>query len=127
LEVIVWEPTLGAASRSRGILEAEMHISSVQIENYKSYRSSTTLKLMPGINVITGQNNAGKTALLEALRMDIQNNPHRSLTPTQLPDTNPNNSSTTTVTISIDRGSSVPATDSGIPLCVTGSVIKRNR
>ncbi|MDI1478228.1 AAA family ATPase [Polyangium sp. y55x31] len=56
-----------------------MHIASIQITNYKSYRESSELKLTTGINIITGQNNAGKTALLEALSLSISDKPHRSL------------------------------------------------
>ncbi len=59
--------------------EAVVHIASIQITNYKSYRESSELKLTTGINIITGQNNAGKTALLEALSLNISDKPHRSV------------------------------------------------
>jgi len=56
-----------------------MHISHFQLFNYKSFRDSGALEFKPGINIIVGANNAGKTALLEALSLDFENNPHRSL------------------------------------------------
>lgn len=56
-----------------------MYISSFQVKNYKSFRESSTLKFTTGFNLIVGQNNAGKTALLEALTTDFSSKPYRSL------------------------------------------------
>jgi len=56
-----------------------MYISYFQLFNYKSFRDSGALEFKPGINIIVGANNAGKTALLEALSLNFENNPHRSL------------------------------------------------
>src|SRR5277367_790984 len=55
-----------------------MHISEFQCGNYKSLNSPEPIKLEESINIITGQNNAGKTALLEALALNFKGNPHRS-------------------------------------------------
>jgi energy-coupling factor transporter ATP-binding protein EcfA2 len=55
-----------------------LKITSVRVKNYKSYRDSGLLKLYTGFNLITGQNNAGKTALLEAISLTFENRPHRS-------------------------------------------------
>ncbi len=55
-----------------------MYIASFRIENYKSFRA-TDLNLTPGFNVIVGQNNVGKTALVEALTLAAGPKPHRSL------------------------------------------------
>jgi energy-coupling factor transporter ATP-binding protein EcfA2 len=55
-----------------------MRIQSVRVRNYKSFRESPVLDLAPGFNVIVGQNNVGKTALLEALSLTITEIPHRS-------------------------------------------------
>src|SRR2546427_80281 len=56
-----------------------MHISSFRVENYKSFRATEEIRTAPGFNVIVGQNNAGKTALMEALSLSGGNKPHRSL------------------------------------------------
>jgi len=56
-----------------------MHLSKFKISNYKSFQDSRLLKFTPGINIIVGQNNAGKTALLEALTLNFDNVPHRSI------------------------------------------------
>lgn len=56
-----------------------MYLSKVQVNNYKSHLCSAALELTPGFNLITGQNNAGKTALLEALSLTFGSKPHRSL------------------------------------------------
>ncbi|HET6385618.1 MAG TPA: AAA family ATPase [Armatimonadota bacterium] len=56
-----------------------MYISSIQIHNYKCFHEPERLELKPGVNVVTGQNNAGKSALLEALSLAFANSPHRSL------------------------------------------------
>ncbi|MFZ1009737.1 MAG: AAA family ATPase, partial [Candidatus Sulfotelmatobacter sp.] len=56
-----------------------MHISKLQVFNYKSYRDSTEIDLKPGFNIVTGQNSSGKTALLEVLTFRISLKPHRSI------------------------------------------------
>lgn len=55
-----------------------MHIKNLTVKNYKSFNSPTTLELTTGMNVITGQNSSGKTALLEALSTNFVGTPHRS-------------------------------------------------
>lgn len=57
-----------------------MRISRIRIENYKSFLDSGEIKFTPGFNAIVGQNNSGKTALIEALSLNLNNNPHKSLT-----------------------------------------------
>src|SRR5258708_2386108 len=56
-----------------------MYISKFQVLNFKSYRDSTEVEFKPGFNIVTGQNSAGKTALLEALTLRFAANPNRSL------------------------------------------------
>lgn len=55
-----------------------MYISKFRIHNYKSYIDSTDVNLESGINIITGQNNAGKTALLQVLSLHFDDKPHKS-------------------------------------------------
>jgi predicted ATPase len=55
-----------------------MHISEFRVKNYKSIWDSGQLTLSPGFNIIIGQNNAGKSALTEALGLRFENKPHRS-------------------------------------------------
>ncbi len=54
-----------------------MFISSFRLSNYKSYVDSQELTLSQGINLIVGQNNAGKSALLEGLSLTFENKPYR--------------------------------------------------
>ncbi|MEQ9237099.1 AAA family ATPase [Coleofasciculus sp. E2-BRE-01] len=56
-----------------------MYLAKFRLYNYKSFRDSGWLEFSPGINIIVGQNNSGKTALLEALTLNFENVPHRSL------------------------------------------------
>jgi predicted ATPase len=68
-----------------------MLIRTFRAKNYKSLRETPVLQFGAGINVIVGQNNSGKTALLESLSgRAIASNPHRSLAAlphaTDLPD-----------------------------------------
>jgi len=56
-----------------------MRIVEFSLENYKSYRKVGPLRLERGFNVVVGPNNAGKTALLEALTLQMAAHPHRSL------------------------------------------------
>ena len=57
-----------------------MKILKLQLENYKSFRSSGLLDFSSSFTVIVGKNNAGKSALLEAFRLTSNfHHPHRSL------------------------------------------------
>jgi hypothetical protein len=67
-----------------------MKIVRFSIQNYKCFRDETTLDLNPGFNIITGQNNAGKTALLEALSLKFEQHPHRSSLTVRTPVMHPN-------------------------------------
>ncbi|WP_413175163.1 AAA family ATPase [Anabaena azotica] len=72
-----------------------MYIKKLQVFNYKSYFDSGVMEFTPGINIIVGKNNAGKTSLLEVLTLDFENQPHRILDFEKYPDrslrTLPNN------------------------------------
>lgn len=56
-----------------------MFIEKIIIENYKSFFTPQEIALDAGINVVIGKNNAGKTALVEALSFKFDNKPHLSL------------------------------------------------
>ncbi len=56
-----------------------MYISKIRVKDYKSFRDSGDIEFKSGINIIVGQNNAGKTSLLEALEIKIVDIPHRSV------------------------------------------------
>ena len=70
-----------------------MHIAILQVNNYKSFSSSEEICFKPGFNVVVGQNNVGKTALVEALSLKFGNKPHRSLETAPTPLTPPEPSS----------------------------------
>lgn len=53
-----------------------MYISKFRVHNYKCFLDSQELVFNPGINVIVGPNDVGKTALLEALSLSFSNVPH---------------------------------------------------
>jgi AAA15 family ATPase/GTPase len=55
-----------------------MFIREFEGENYKSIYETGRIKFSTGINMITGQNNVGKSALLKLLSLAFHNNPHRS-------------------------------------------------
>ena len=57
-----------------------MFIASFQLRNYKSFLDSQELKLFQGINLVVGQNNSGKSALLEGLSLTFENKPYRDST-----------------------------------------------
>ncbi len=70
-----------------------MYISRFQLGNYKSFREPVPLEFTTGFNIISGQNNAGKTALLEALGLTFFGRPHRSTTTVPARDTIPDQTS----------------------------------
>jgi hypothetical protein len=77
-----------------------MYIKSFSIENYKSFHDSGRQELTPGFNVILGQNNAGKTALIEALSGFPRGaKPHRNSKQPYLSPIPPNSSIDLTVQI----------------------------
>ena len=108
-----------------------MHISKFKLHDYKSYLASSEIDLAAGFNIIVGQNNAGKTALLEALRLNFGGNakPHRSLQTAPTADTllEPNSSADVSVLISREElsdihrnhlrrfGIPIPVSDEGLP------------
>lgn len=57
-----------------------MWIKAVKVENYKSFDASDWVVLGPRFNFVIGKNNSGKTALLEAFKMELAANmPHRDM------------------------------------------------
>lgn len=80
-----------------------MYISQFRIGNYKSFDETAPLELKPGFNIITGQNNAGKTALTEALSLSFPGNPHRSLKTVPAPDIAPNRVSWVDIDFTVSR------------------------
>lgn len=57
---------------------ARMHISRFQLNEYKCIHCSEEIYLKPGINIIVGQNNVGKSAFLEALSLRFTSQPYKS-------------------------------------------------
>lgn len=56
-----------------------MELAKFELLHYKSFLKSNELEFGSGANVVVGQNSSGKTALLEALSLQFDNKPHRSL------------------------------------------------
>lgn len=76
-----------------------MYITHFEISNYKSYHVVSAIDFLPGFNVITGKNNAGKTSLLEALAVNFNGLPHRSMTTVPAPNVNPPQSSSAQISM----------------------------
>ena len=55
-----------------------MILKSFSVRNFKCFRDSREIKLERGFNILVGQNNSGKTALLQALELRKFNQPHKS-------------------------------------------------
>jgi len=60
-----------------------MQIKTIQIENYKSFFESNVIAFEHGINLVVGQNNSGKTALLEAASFRLKHKPNRGFSETK--------------------------------------------
>jgi putative ATP-dependent endonuclease of OLD family len=56
--------------------KSNMYISRLQISNFRCFRDAV-VDFQPGLNVILGENNAGKTALLQCLAMVFQRDGRR--------------------------------------------------
>ncbi len=55
-----------------------MRIETIRIQNYKCFADSGDVELSPFFNVFVGQNDSGKSALLEALKQANPDRPHLS-------------------------------------------------
>jgi putative AbiEii toxin of type IV toxin-antitoxin system/AAA ATPase-like protein len=80
-----------------------MYISRFQILNYKSYLKTAEIEFKPGFNVVTGKNNAGKTSLLEALTLQFNGNPHRTVETVPYPGAGTPDTSVVRFDLGIDR------------------------
>jgi len=56
-----------------------MKLTAFRIKNFKCFQDTGEIALSEGMNIVCGQNNAGKTALLEALALRFPRVPHRSI------------------------------------------------
>ena len=50
-----------------------MYVSEINIQNFRIFES-LALKVNPGLNVLVGENNSGKTALVDAIRLTLDTN-----------------------------------------------------
>ncbi|MGB3509819.1 MAG: AAA family ATPase [Microcoleaceae cyanobacterium] len=90
-----------------------MYISKFQILNYKSFLDSGLLKFQPGINIIVGTNNSGKTALLETLALDFKDNPYRNIRLRDIPNSNSLDESTANITFVLKKSEISTLIDNG--------------
>lgn len=51
-----------------------MKIKKVNIENYKSFKGKFSLELNPNLNILVGDNDAGKSTILEAIHLGLSGN-----------------------------------------------------
>jgi AAA domain, putative AbiEii toxin, Type IV TA system/AAA ATPase domain len=80
-----------------------MKLLSARIGNYKCFRDTGDIEFAPGFNIFIGQNDAGKSALIEALSLTKNSVPHRSLESAPSADTIIDPSSLFGVTYSINE------------------------
>lgn len=81
-----------------------MYIEQIAISNYKSFYDSGVMEFTAGFNVIVGANNAGKTALVEALSLQFTNKPHKSLNTIPHPGATTKPTSSALVTFHLEPG-----------------------
>lgn len=55
-----------------------MYIRSIRVQNHKSFLDSGEIKLAPGLTVVIGKNDSGKSALIESISLATNLRPHRS-------------------------------------------------
>ncbi len=80
-----------------------MYIYKFKIFNYKSFQDSGWLEFQPGINIIVGTNNSGKTALLESLGLEFKDNPYRNIRMRDIPDSDFSDESTANITFRLEK------------------------
>lgn len=80
-----------------------MQIRTFSLQNYKGFLNHAPVSLSPGLNVVVGKNNSGKTALLEALSLAFDNQPHISSLTKPRPDSRVSMESFVECVFAIDR------------------------
>ena len=78
------------------------------------------LEFQPGINIIVGANNSGKTALLEALSLSFETSPHRSIETLPQPNSTPIRESVAKVTLIFTKAEIHSLFDNLSPNCYVG-------
>ncbi len=78
-----------------------MKILSIRVNNYKCFNDSGEIMIPSSFTIITGKNNAGKTALTQALSLTIEDKPHRSFDTAPTPSTPSKGSSSVKLKIEI--------------------------
>lgn len=81
-----------------------MKVQSVHIRHYKSFRDSNEVNLDPVFNIIVGENNAGKTAFVEALSLKYSPKVHRTLQTAPTPTASDIGSSEVKLTVQFEGG-----------------------
>src|SRR5689334_7052663 len=79
-----------------------MAVAVLRIRNFKSFYDSGEIRFSERFTVIVGQNNAGKTALMEALSLQRGSVPHRSVRTMPTPGTLVDSESVITVTFIVN-------------------------
>lgn len=80
-----------------------MHISRFQLNEYKCFHRSEEIRLEPGINIVIGQNNVGKSAFLEALSLRFTNQPYKSSRIVRSPKTEANLGSWANLSLALSK------------------------
>jgi predicted ATPase len=78
-----------------------MYISGLRIKNYKSFIDSGEICFEPGLNILIGPNSSGKTALLEAIGLHVQDKPHLSIKTKPTRESTPNEKSAVEVAVRV--------------------------
>ncbi|WP_369414043.1 AAA family ATPase [Desertivirga xinjiangensis] len=53
-----------------------MHLSKVKITNFKCFKETSILELNAGLNILVGNNEAGKSTILEAIHLALSGLSH---------------------------------------------------
>jgi len=80
-----------------------MHLSSFQVQNFMSFRDSGAVALTPGINIVVGPNDVGKSTFLRALSGDLSAGLHLSHQSVPQRGASPSGESTVNLSMSLSR------------------------
>jgi hypothetical protein len=107
-----------------------MKITEFSIKNFKCFQDTGTISLAPGMNIVTGENNAGKTALLQALSLGFTGAAHLSIASMPQRGVAPNQISEITATLSIsgnellEMANAVPLVQVALPADYDGEFLR---
>ena len=71
--MVKFKPKPKTKTKEKKIFKSKVSFSKIILDNFKGYGKHTDVHLCPGVNLIYGKNSAGKSSIIQSLRLIRQN------------------------------------------------------